>query len=71
MHGISLLVRHPLARRREIVEANLSALQRDAQEQARPVPLGDDRTAFHFQGIDTVGGLCVALPQLRLVGARR
>lgn len=70
-HAFTLRVWNPFARRGTELEADLSALQRDAQEQARPLFERDDRAAYDLAWIDPVWGLGLALPQLQLVGARR
>ncbi|GIK48009.1 MAG: hypothetical protein BroJett013_07060 [Alphaproteobacteria bacterium] len=63
--------RHPSARRGAELEANLSAMQRDAQEQARPLFERDDGAGAHFLGIDRGWGFCLEVPQLWLGGGGR
>lgn len=70
-HEQTFRARHSHARRGEKLEANLSAMQRDAQEQARPVPERDLWTGANFQGFDTGWGFGLALSQLRVVGDSR
>lgn len=70
-HEHTFRPRHPRARRVEIMEANMPALQRDAQEQARSMLERDFGTGCHFEGIDTGGGFSFSLPQLRMGGDRR
>lgn len=67
-HANSLAGWNPSAQRRPIMEANLSALQRDAQGQARSVSQRDVRSEHNGARAYPVRRFGVELPQLRLVG---
>lgn len=67
----ALRSRDSSARRGAELEADLPAVQRQSQEQARAVPQRDDGTGADFIGLDRSWGFCVVLPQLRLEGSRR
>lgn len=59
-------LRNPLARRREVVEANLSALFGNAQEQARLVLERHHRAEPNGQGNGSARRRVLELPQLRI-----
>lgn len=67
-HANSLSGWNPSAQRRPIVEANLSALQRDAQSQARSVSERNVGAEHDSARAYPVRGERLELPQLRLVG---
>lgn len=70
-HANSLAGWNPFAERRPIVETNLSAMQRDAQGQARSVSERDVGAEHDSARAYPVRGIGLELPQLRLVGDRR
>lgn len=67
----SLASRHPFARGRSIMEANLPAMQRDTQEQARAVFERNVWSGVNGQGLASARRLGLELPQLRMGGDRR
>jgi len=70
-HANPLAGWNPPSRTRTVVEANLSAVQREPQEQARAVLECDGWTEHHVARTHPVQRRSLALPQLRLVGDRR
>lgn len=70
-HANSLAGWNPLSWRRQVVEANLPTVQRDAQEQARSMPERDSGAKHHVAWAHPARRRGLALPQLQLVGAVR